>query len=89
MVDLFQATQQEKVTCDLQALVDAQFSLAGGAGVFCISEPVHTEWNKTASQNKSGKDGSRRQELHSLINAGTRTAHSPAEEKAGTGQVRE
>lgn len=49
--------QQPKVNSYSQALVDAQFSLAGGTGVFCISEPVHTEWNKAASQNKPGKEG--------------------------------
>lgn len=61
-IDLFDALQRQRVKSDLKAFVDAQLSLAGRAGVLCISEPVHTEWDETASQNKSGEDGSRRRE---------------------------
>lgn len=59
--------QQQQLKSDLQTFVDAQLSLAGRTGVFCISEPVHAEWDETASQNKSGEGGSRHQERHSLI----------------------
>lgn len=59
MINLFHAMEQQLVKSDLQAFVDAQFSLAGRTGVFCISESIHTERNKAASQNKSGNDRSR------------------------------
>lgn len=86
---LFHAAQWQKVKSGLQAFVDAQLSLAGRTGVPCISEPVHTERDETASQNKPGGRWEQTSGAAQPHGRADWEAGLPAEQEAGTEEVSE